>query len=61
MNQVEFQAITCNFFFFQSAGKIARTGCDWSSLILSLIENWREVFEPTTKRVNRNRLVAFDC
>ena len=36
-------------------GKIARTLCDWFWFCFSLIQIWREKFEPVTKRSNGNR------
>ena len=49
MNQSEFLAMNCNLL---SAEK-SRFPSHW-------LNNWREIFKPTIKRSNSNRVITFD-
>ena len=58
MYQSEFLAITCNLLKAREKSRVhCAIGFGFASRWL---ENWRESFEPITKRSNRNQVVTFD-
>ena len=57
MNQSEFLEITCNLLKAREKSRVHGAigfgfACHW-------LKNWREIFEPITKRSNRNLLITF--
>lgn len=44
----------------QRATEIARKRCDWFWLCFLMVENWREILKPISKRSNHNVVHAFD-
>ena len=58
MNQSEFITITCNLLKAREKSRIqAAIGLGFASHWLKI---WRQVFNPITKRSNRNRPITFD-
>ena len=56
MNQSQFLAITCNLpKALEKARVLAAIGFDFSSRWLKI---WRQIFEPITKRSNRNHPIT---
>ena len=58
MNQSQFLAITCNSLKGREKSRVhGAIGFGFAS---HWLKNWRESFEPITKRSNRNHVVTFD-
>jgi len=58
MNQSEFLAITCNSLEAREKSRVhGAIGFGFPS---HWLKNWRESFEPITKRSNRNHVITFD-
>ena len=58
MNQSQFLAITYNLLKAREKSRVhGAIGFGFAS---HWLKNWREFFEPITKRSNRNHVIAFD-
>ena len=58
MNQSKFLVITCNSLKAQEKSRVhGAIGFRFAS---HWLKNWRESFEPITKRSNRNHVITFD-
>ena len=58
MNQSQFLAITCNSLKAREKSRVhGAIGFGFAS---HWLKNWRESFEPITKRSNRNQAITFD-
>ena len=58
MNQSQFQAISCNSLEAREKSRVhGAIGFGFDS---HWLKNWRESFEPITKRSNRNHVITFD-
>ena len=58
MNQSQFLAIICNLLKAREKSRVhGAIGFGFASYWL---KNWRESFEPITKRSNRNHVITFD-
>ena len=58
MNQSQFLAITCHS--LKAREKSRAQGAIGFSFASHWLKNWRESFEPITKRSNRNHVITFD-
>ena len=58
MNQSEFFEITRNF--LKAWEKIAGDKVFGFDFVSRWLRNWREIFTPVSKRINRNYLITFD-
>ena len=58
MNQSQFLAITCNS--LKAREKLRVQGAIGFGFASHWLKNWRESFEPITKRSNRNHVITFD-
>ena len=58
MNQSHFLAITCNS--LEAREKSRLHGAIGFGFACHRLKNWRESFEPITKRSNRNHVITFD-
>ena len=58
MNQSQFLAITCNSLEAREKSRIH--GVIGSGFASHWLKNWRDPFEPITKRSNRNHVITFD-
>ena len=57
MNQSQFLAITCNSLEVREKSRVHAIGFGFAS---HWLKNWRDSFEPITKRSNRNHVITFD-
>ena len=58
MSQLQFLAITCNSLEAREKSRVhGAIGFGFTS---HWLQNWRESFEPITKRNNRNHVITFD-
>ena len=58
MNQSQFLAITCNSLEAREKSRVH--GAIDFGFASHWLKNWRESFEPITKRGNRNHVITFD-
>ena len=58
MNQSQFLAITCNSLKAREKSRVR--GAIGFCFASHWLKNWRESFEPITKRSNRNHVITFD-
>ena len=56
MNQSEFLAVTCNLLKAREKSRVEGA----IAFASHWLKKWREIFEPITKRSNRNRGITFD-
>ena len=58
MNQSQCLAITCNLLKAREKSRVhSAIGFGFAS---NWLKNWREIFKPITKRINRNHVITFD-
>ena len=58
MNQSQLLAITCNSLKAREKSRVH--GAIGFSFASHWLNNWRESFQPITKRSNRNQVITFD-
>ena len=58
MNQSQFLAITCNSLEAREKSRVH--GVIGFGFASHWLKNWRDPFEPITKRSNRNHVITFD-
>ena len=58
MNQSQFLAITCTSLMAREKSRVL--GAISFGFASHWLKNWRESFEPITKRSNRNHAITFD-
>ena len=58
MSQSQFLAITCNS--LEAREKSRAHGAIGFGFASHWLKNWRDCFEPITKRSNRNHVITFD-